>query len=65
MKFNSTAYDKVFPREVPKPVVETSVETFTPTADEQIEVPIVENTLEQPSEEGGTDGQYSESDIEQ
>lgn len=31
MRFNSEAYDKLFPREEPKPVVESAVDTFKPS----------------------------------
>lgn len=34
LRFNSKAYDEVYPRQE-KEVVETVVETFTPTTDEQ------------------------------
>lgn len=35
MRFNSEAYDKLYPRQKEKENIETAVETFTPTADEQ------------------------------
>lgn len=35
MRFNSEAYDKVYPRQKEVEKVETVVETFTPTEDEQ------------------------------
>lgn len=36
MRFDSEAYDKLFPREVDNETeIESAVETFTPTADEQ------------------------------
>ncbi len=35
VRFNSTAYDKLYPRQKKKETVETAVETFTPTTDEQ------------------------------
>ena len=50
MRFNSTAYDKLFPRQKKKETVETAVETFTPTTDEQEEEPVVE------TEGGNEDG---------
>lgn len=37
MRFNSEAYDKIFPREKPVEQVETMAEKFTPTEDEQVE----------------------------
>ena len=35
LRFNSDAYDKVYPRPKKEEVVESAVETFTPTTDEQ------------------------------
>lgn len=36
MRFDSEAYDKLFPREADNETeIESAVETFTPTADEQ------------------------------
>lgn len=58
MRFNSEAYDKLYPRKPKKETVETAVETFTPTTDEQEEVEDVE---------GGVldgDGRSSDNDIE-
>ena len=43
MRFNSQAYDKVFPRTVEKERVETAVETFRPS-----EEPEVDGVLEEP-----------------
>lgn len=37
MRFNSEAYDKLYPRKKEKEVIESAVETFTPTSDEQDE----------------------------
>ena len=31
MRFNFDAYEKVFPKEDPKPVIESAVDTFKPT----------------------------------
>lgn len=31
MRFNYEAYEKVFPKEDPKPVIESAVDTFKPT----------------------------------
>lgn len=31
MRFNAEAYEKVFPKEEPKPVIESAVDTFKPT----------------------------------
>lgn len=35
MRFNSDAYDKAFPRTKPKEKIETVVETFRPTQQEE------------------------------
>lgn len=35
MRFNTEAYDKVFPRQEERETIESAVDTFTPTADEQ------------------------------
>lgn len=34
MRFNAEAYEKVFPKEEPKAVIESAVDTFKPTEDE-------------------------------
>lgn len=36
MRFNSDAYDKAFPRTKPKEKIETVVETFRPTQQEEV-----------------------------
>ena len=48
MRFNSEAYEKVFPRKPTTPAPETVVPTFTPTSGD----PVVE-PVEEPNEEGG------------
>lgn len=35
MRFNYEAYEKVFPKEDPKPVIESAVDTFKPTETEK------------------------------
>ena len=35
MRFNYEAYEKVFPKEDPKPVIESAVDTFKPTENEK------------------------------
>lgn len=50
MRFNSEAYEKVFPRKPTEPAPETVVPTFTPTSGD----PVVE-PVEEPNEEGGDD----------
>lgn len=35
MRFNHEAYEKVFPKEDPKPVIESAVDTFKPTENEK------------------------------
>lgn len=35
MRFNYEAYEKVFPKEDPKPVIESAVDTFKPTEEEK------------------------------
>ena len=35
MRFNYEAYEKVFPKEDPKPVIESAVDTFRPTENEK------------------------------
>ena len=37
MRFDSKAYDKLFPRKKEKENIESAVDTFTPTTDEQEE----------------------------
>ena len=46
MRFNSEVYDKLYPRQKEKENIETAVETFTPTADEQ-EVDDDDETVEE------------------
>ena len=61
-RFNSKAYDKLFPRvKDPDPVPETAVETFRPSQEEVKEetvLPEQDNIPDDPDlpEEGGTDG---------
>lgn len=50
MRFNSEAYEKVFPRKPTVPAPETVVPTFTPASGD----PVVE-PVEEPNEEGGVD----------
>ena len=72
MRFNSQAYDKVFPRQTEVEHVETSVETFRPSQDEvptdeltetvvetEVKEPLLEN---EPSTEigGDNDGRTGE-----
>lgn len=47
MRFNSEAYNKLFPREEPKPVVESAVDTFKPSENVK-EIP--EEDAEEPEE---------------
>lgn len=53
MRFSETAYGKCFPRQTPKTVVESAVETFKPTeqpvADEE---EVIEDTTVEVNEEG-------------
>jgi len=35
MRFNYEAYEKVFPKEEPKPVIESAVDTYKPTENEK------------------------------
>ncbi|MBO7732088.1 MAG: hypothetical protein J6S67_06040 [Methanobrevibacter sp.] len=65
MRFNSQAYDKVFPRQTEVEQVETSVETFRPSQEETstdevtetvVETEVKESLLEnEPSTEIGGD----------
>ena len=63
MRFNSEAYEKVFPRKPTEPAPETVVPTFTPTSGD----PVVE-PVEELNEEGGDgedgDRRASESNTE-
>ena len=43
MRFNSEAYNKLYPRKKDKEFIESAVETFTPTIDE---VDNVENNVD-------------------
>ena len=73
-RFNSKAYDKLFPRvKDPDPVPETAVETFRPSQEEVEEktetvLPELDNLPDDPiiPEEGGTDenGEPGEPDHE-
>ena len=60
LRFNSNAYDKVYPRPKKEEVVESAVETFTPTTDEQKkeqeEVEEVSQEVEEVSEDDVGDG---------
>lgn len=49
MRFNSQAYDKVFPRTVEKESIETAVETFRPSEEPEVEDSVVEPEVEEPS----------------
>ena len=51
MRFNSKAYDKVFPRKTEVERVESSVETFKPSEDEQDNTG-VENVVEVGTDDG-------------
>ena len=42
MKFNSEAYEKLYPRQKPEKQVETAVEGFTPSAKEVNDEKVVE-----------------------
>lgn len=65
MRFNSQAYDKVFPRQTEVEQVETSVETFRPsqeettsedTTDKVVETDVLDPLLDdEPSTETGGD----------
>ena len=66
MRFNSQAYDKVFPRQTEVEQVETSVETFRPSQEEKtssedvtdktVETDVIDPLLdEEPSTEIGGD----------
>lgn len=50
MRFNSEAYDKLFPREAdPVPVVETPVETFRPSQNKVPDTPVPDDPDPAPS----------------
>ena len=57
MRFSETAYEKCFPKQTPKVVVESAVETFKPTEqpiaeeDEVIEDEVIEETTAGSTEE--------------
>lgn len=71
MRFNYEAYSKVFPKEDPKPVIESAVDTFKPTENEKpteqagddmasVELPEEEPTPDDSAEEqpeGGNDNE--------
>lgn len=63
MRFDSEAYDKLYPRPVKETKVETAVEGFTPSAkkDEEIAPETVVETTETEVEDGrdGTDSSTS------
>lgn len=60
MRFNSDAYDKAFPRTRPKEKIETVVETFRPTQQDETTEEVVTESEE--SDDGN--GNDSESDLE-
>lgn len=60
MRFNSDAYDKAFPRTRPKETIETVVETFRPTQQDEVTEEVVTESEE--SDDGN--GNDSESDLE-
>lgn len=64
MRFDSEAYDKLYPRPVKETKVETAVEGFTPSAkkDEETAPETVVETTETEVEDGrdGTDSSTSE-----
>lgn len=66
-RFNGDVYSKLFPRETVKAeVVETSVETFTPTKDiEEEKVDDVDVKAEEVNGEENIDGELGKSDNEQ
>ena len=66
-RFNGDVYSKLFPRETVKTeVVETSVETFTPTKDiEEERVDDVDGKAEEVNGEESIDGELGKSDNEQ
>ena len=61
MRFNSDAYDKAFPRTRPKEKIETVVETFRPTQQEEVTDEEVVTESEESDDGNGSD---SESDLE-
>jgi len=50
MKFNSKAYDELYPRPTKVEKVETAVEGFTPSVTEKAEEPKIETAVETESE---------------
>ena len=57
MKFNSKAYDELYPRPEKVEKVETAVEGFTPSVTEKAADPKIETAVEAESEvENGGDG---------
>lgn len=70
MRFNSKAYDKVFPRQTEvHEQVETAVETFRPSEEPEEDVSVPEKVVEEPEpvveEQGGDDdGSVGELDSE-
>ena len=66
-RFNGDVYSKLFPRETVKPeIVETSVETFTPTKDiVEDKVDDVDGKIDEVDGEENADGELGKSDNEQ
>ena len=68
MRYNSDIYDKVFPRKKDVEKVETVVESFTPTEDEQKKDDVNTNVKTEdniPREDGvNDDGQHDSVDTE-
>ncbi len=65
MRFNSEAYDKLFPREAdPAPVVETPVETFRPSQNEVPDKPVPDDLVPEETEVNDDDGSDCQSDSE-
>lgn len=61
MRFNSDAYDKAFPRTKPKEKIETVVETFRPTQQEEV---ADEEVVTESEESKDGNGSNNESDSE-
>lgn len=61
MRFNSDAYEKAFPRTKPKEKIETVVETFRPTQQEEV---ADEEVVTESEESKDGNGSNNESDSE-
>lgn len=64
MRFNSDVYDKLFPRKKEVEKVETVVDSFRPTEEEQVSETKKDTVVETIEEKGDDNGQHDSVDTE-